>query len=142
MRNSHKLFTLVFAAVLFIGALAVDASAQTRRGVRSVNRPVIVRTYVARPYYYRPYYYGYGGFWNRGFYDPFYDPYFYDPYLNYQRQKYYLEQELRGNERELRQHLEKYNRDGVITAKEREELDDDYRDVAKAKRKLQEFLRR
>lgn len=141
MKYSQKLLTLVFAAVLFIGAMAVNASAQTRRGARIVNRPVIVRTYVGRPYY-RPYYYGYNRFWNRGFYDPFYDPYFYDPYLRAQRQRYYLEQELRGNERELRQHLEKYNRDGVITAKERRELDDDYRDVAKAKRNLQQFNRR
>ena len=141
MNHSHKFLTFVFAAVLFIGAMIADASAQTRRSVRAVNRPVIVRTYVGRPYY-RPYYYGYNRFWNRGFYDPFYDPYFYDPYLRAQRQRYYLEEELRGNQRELRKHLEKYNRDGVITAKEREELDDDYRDVAKAKRKLQQFNRR
>lgn len=142
MKHSHKFLTFVFAAVLFIGAMAVDASAQTRRGVRSVNRPVIVRTYVARPYLYSPYYYGYNRFSRFGYYDPFYDPYFYDPYLRAQRQRYYLEEELRGNQRELRKHLEKYNRDGVITAKEREELDDDYRDVAKAKRKLQQFNRR
>jgi hypothetical protein len=142
MKYSQKLLTLVFSAVLFIGAMAIDASAQTRRGVRSVNRPVIVRTYVARPYYYSPYYYGYNRFSRFGYYDPFYDPYFYDPYLNAQRQRYYLQQELNGNQRELRKHLEKYNADGVITAKERRELDDDYRDVAKAKRKLQEFDRR
>lgn len=136
MKYSQKLFSLVFAAILIIGGLTVSASAQRRRE-RTVRRPVIVRTYVARPYYYRPYYYGY---WNRGFYDPFYDPYFSDPYLRAQRQRYYLEEELKGNQRELKQHLEKYNRDGVITEKERKELDDDYRDVAKAKRKLQEFL--
>lgn len=141
MKHSHKLLTLVFAAVLFIGAMVADASAQTRRGVRVINRPVIVRTYVARPYLYRPYYYGYNRFGNYGYYDPFYDPYFYDPYLRAQRQRYYLQQELRGNERELRKHLEKYNADGVITPKERKELDDDYRDVARAKRNLAEFDR-
>jgi hypothetical protein len=58
------------------------------------------------------------------------------------RQKYYLEKELRGNKEELRKHLEKYNADGVITAKERKELDDDYRDVERAQRKLNEFNRR
>jgi hypothetical protein len=133
MKHSHEFLTLVLAAVLFIGAMVADASAQTRRGGRVINRPVVVRTYVARPYLYSPYYYGYNRFSRFGYYDP---------YLRAQRQRYYLEQELRGNERELRQHLEKYNHDGVITAKEREELDDDYRDVAKAKRKLQEFNRR
>jgi hypothetical protein len=143
MKHSHKLFSFVFAAFLLLGALTINASAQTRRsGVRVIKRPVIVRPYVVRPYaYYSPYYYGYNGFYNRGFYDPFYDPYFYDPYLRAQRQRYYLQQELRGNQRELAKHLEKYRADGVITAKERRELDDDYRDVARAKRKLAEFER-
>lgn len=140
MKYSQKLITLVFAAVLLIGGMVTSASAQ-RRGVRVINRPVVVRTYVARPYVVRPYYYGYNRLWNYGYYDPFYDPYFYDPYLRAQRQRYYLQQELRGNQRELSKHLEKYRADGVITAKERRELDDDYRDVAKAKRKLAEFER-
>jgi hypothetical protein len=139
MKYSHKLITLAFAAVLLIGGTVTSASAQ-RRGVRVINRPVVVRTYV-RPYVVRPYYYGYNRLWNYGYYDPFYDPYFSDPYLRAQRQRYYLQQELRGNQRELGKHLEKYNADGVITAKERRELDDDYRDVAKAKRKLAEFER-
>jgi hypothetical protein len=140
MKYSHKLIALAFAAVLLIGGMATSASAQ-RRGGRIVNRPRVVRTYIARPYVVRPYYYGYNRLWNYGYYDPFYDPYFSDPYLNAQRQRYYLQQELRGNQRELGKHLEKYNADGVITAKERRELDDDYRDVAKAKRKLAEFER-
>jgi hypothetical protein len=140
MKYSHKLVALIFAAVLLIGGVVISASAQ-RRSVRVINRPVVVRTYVARPYVVRPYYYGYNRLWNYGYYDPFYDPYFSDPYLRAQRQRYYLQQELRGNQRELSKHLEKYRADGVITAKERRELDDDYRDVAKAKRKLAEFER-
>lgn len=141
MKRSHKLFTLVFAAALLLGGMATSVAAQKRRGVRVINRPVVVRNYVVRPYLVRPYYYGYNRFWNHPYYDPFYDPYFYDPYLRAQRQRYYLQQELKGNQRELRKHLEKYRADGVITAKERRELDDDYRDVAKAKRKLAEFER-
>ncbi len=131
MKYSKKILTLLFAIVLLAGSSAISVSAQ-RRGVRVIKRPIIVR-----PYYYN--YYGYNRYWN-SWYDPFYgDPYFYDPYLNERRQKYYLERELKGNRRELRKHLEKYNADGVITAKERKELEDDYRDVAKAERKLREF---
>jgi hypothetical protein len=136
MKYSNKLFALVFAAILLIGAASVDVSAQRRRAGKRI---VVYRPYVVRPYV-NPYY-GYNRFWNYGYYDSFYDPYYYDPYLRAQRQRYYLRQELRGNERELRKHLEKYRADGVITAKERRELDDDYRDVAKAKHKLAEFER-
>lgn len=133
MRFTRRIITLFFAFVLLIGSMAISAAAQKRKGVRVIQRPVIVR-----PYYYNNYY-GYSRYWNP-WYDSFYgDPFFYDPYLSERRQKYYLERELRGNQRELRKHLEKYNADGVITAKEREELADDYRDVDKAKRKLAEF---
>ena len=133
MKNTKTLLTIAFAIVLLFGAAVISASAQ-RRVVRVVRQPVVVSPY-----------YGYNLYWNRWnrFYDPFYrDLYFSDPYLEVQRQKYYLQQELKGNQRELAKHLEKYRADGVITAKEREELDDDYRDVAKAKRKLAEFNRR
>ena len=119
--------------LLLFGSAAITVSAQ-RRIVRVVRRPVVVSPY-----------YGYNWYrnrWNR-LYDPFYrDLYFSDPYLNAQRQRYYLQQELKGNQRELEKHLKKYRADGVITAKEREELDDDYRDVEKAKRKLAEFDRK
>jgi len=134
MKNIRNLLTLAFVIVLLIGSAAVSASAQRRGTVRIIRRPVIVRPY-----------YGYNLYWNRWnrWHDPFYnDLYFYDPYLNAQRQRYYLQEELNGDQRELRKHLEKYNADGVITAKERKELEDDYSDVAKAKRKLAEFDRR
>lgn len=135
MKYTRNLLTIAFAIVLLIGSTVVSTSAQTRRGtVRVIRRPVVVRPY-----------YGYSNwYWrNRYFYDPFYsDFYFYDPYLNAQRQRYYLQQELSGNERELAKHLEKYRADGVITAKEQKELDDDYKDVAKSKRKLADFNRK
>src|SRR5829696_336640 len=116
MKQTSKFLTLIFAVVLFIGLAAADASAQRRSGGRFIQRPVIVRQYYIRRY--NPYWY-----WNS-----WGNPYFYDPYLSERRQRYYLENELRGNREELRKHLEKYNADGVITAKERAELDDDYRD--------------
>ena len=136
MKYSGKLLTLFFAAFLLIGTAVILTPAQRRGTVRVYRRPIVVR-----PYYYNPYYYGSLNRWNY-WGDLFYsDPYFYDPYLRAQRQRYYLQQELNGNKRELRKHLEKYNADGVITAKEREELADDYRDVEKATRKLKEFER-
>ena len=133
MKFTNKILTLVFAMVLLTGLAAISVSAQSRGG-RGYRRPVVVRQYYVRPnpFWYRHY---------RG-YSSYYDPYFYDPYLNARRQLYYLERELNGNKAELRKHLEKYRADGVITAKEREELNDDYRDVEKAQRKLNEFSRR
>src|SRR5215213_7617097 len=113
MKFTNKLLTFVFAIILLTGFASISASAQ-RRGVRVIRRPVVVRQYyVPNPYWYRNYYWG------------SYDPYFYDPYLRAREQQYYLERELRGNTAELRKHLEKYRADGVITAKEREELADD-----------------
>ena len=136
MKYGKGLFITFFAILLFGGALVLDTQAQTRRTV-VVQRPVVVqRTIVRRPYwgyrsFYRPYW-GYSGF---------YDPYYYSPYLRYAEQKYYLERELRGNQRELAEHQEKYRADGVITAKEQRELEDDIKDVRKAKANLNQFLR-
>jgi len=130
MKHTRKFLTLIFAAVLLIGLAAADASAQRRGGGRFIQRPVIVRQYYVRRY---------NPFWYRNYWG---NPYFYDPYLSERRQRYYLENELRGNREELRKHLEKYNADGVITAKERAELSDDYRDVQRSERKLNDFRRR
>lgn len=134
MKNFKRAILVAFAVMMFAGVFALDASAQTRRVV--VKRPVVVRpVVVARPYwYYNPYYYGYG-------YGSYYDPYWSSPYLRYQEQKFYLERELRGNERELAEHREKYSRDGFISAKEQRELDDDVKDVRNSRAKLQRFLR-
>ena len=138
MKYSKNILTIAFAIVLFIGSAVLSTPAQRVTGGRISQRPVVVQRYVrVRPYY------GYSRFWNPLYnsfgFGGYYDPYFYDPYLRQQREKYNLQKELSGNRKELRKHLEKYNADGVITAKEKKELDDDYKDVAKAERKLREF---
>ena len=131
MKYGKRILITFFAILLLGGALALDTPAQ-RRGVVVVQRPVVVRQVIRRPYWgYRPY-------WR---YSGFYDPYYYSPYLRYAEQKYYLERELRGNERELAKHQEKYRADGVITAKERRELEDDISDVRRARANLDRFLR-
>lgn len=129
MKYSKNILTIAFAAILFIGSAAISTSAQRRGGGRVIVRPVVVS----------PYYYGFHRYWNPWGYGFYGDPYYYDPYLSERRQRYYLQNELNGNRRELQKHLEKYKADGVITAKEKRELDDDYRDVTKAERKLREF---
>lgn len=132
MKYTGKILTLAFAMVLLIGSAAIATQAQRRTG----GTRVIVRPSIVRPYY------GYRRYWNRR-YNPFYSSlYFYDPYLEAQRQRNYLQNELNGNQKELRKHLEKYRADGVITAKEQEELNDDYRDIERAKRNLAAFDRR
>lgn len=133
MKYIKRAIISAFAVLMFGGALALDASAQNRGTV--VQRPVVVRRAIVR----RPYW-GYRPYWRSRFYDPFYDPYYYSPYLRYQDQKYRLESEVRGNERELRQHQEKYRADGVITAKERRELEDDVKDVRESRARLSRFL--
>jgi hypothetical protein len=129
MKFTKGILTFVFAIVLFAAFSAINTQAQTR-GVRIVRRPVIVRPYYG---WYNPY--RRWNYWGNPYY-------YYDPYQQLREQQYYLERELSGNRAELRKHLEKYNADGVITAKEREELNDDYRDVEKAQRNLNEFNRR
>lgn len=129
MKHTRKFLTLIFAAIIFLGLTAIDASAQRRgRSIgRTYHRPLIVRRYVVRdPFWYDRY-------WN--------DVYFYDPYLSAARQRSYLQRELSGNREELRKHLEKYRADGVLTDKERKELDDDYRDVRRSEQRLREFNR-
>ena len=135
MRLRSKFLSLIFAAFVVVGGLAVSsASAQTRSGGTTVQRPIVVRTVVYR----RPYY---NRFWRNRFYDPFYDSYYSSPYLRVKDREYSLRSELAGNRRELAQHLEKYRADGVITSKEQRELDDDYKDVANSERKLRAFTR-
>lgn len=118
---------LVFALIFSAGAFVSSSQAQTRR----VIRPVVV---------YRPVYYRSFGF-HRYYYDPFWADMYKTPYERYLEERYYAERELAGNQRELAKHQEKYSRDGVITAKERRELDDDVRDVAKARARLNQLNR-
>ena len=135
MRLRSKFLSLIFAMFVVIGGLAVSsASAQSRGSGTTAQRPIVVRTVVYR----RPYY---NRYWGSRFYDPFYDSYYYSPYLRVKDQEYRLRSELAGNRRELQKHLEKYRADGVITAKEQRELDDDYKDVANSERKLRAFSR-
>ena len=118
MRYKKLFLTLVFALFLTGGAFFTSASAQTRRVV------------VYRPVYVRP-------FWGyRHYYDPFWRDMYKTPYERYLEERWYAQRELQGNLRELSKHREKYAADGVITAKERRELDDDVRDVAKARARL------
>lgn len=137
MRSIKRIGVFLIAMIVLMAGMVISASAQRRvRSVqRVVHKPVIVRRVYWRSPFYRRYY---DPFYSR-YYDPFYDPYFYDPYLRARRERAYLEDRVRGNERELRKHREKYGRDGVITAKERRELDDDIRDVQRSRARLREF---
>jgi hypothetical protein len=132
MRLRNKFLSLIFAMFVVIGGLAVSSASAQTRGSVTVQRPIVVRTVVYR----RPYY---NRYWGSRFYDPFYDPYYSSPYLRYKDREYSLRSELAGNRRELQKHLEKYRADGVITAKEQRELNDDYKDVANSQRKLRSF---
>jgi hypothetical protein len=99
-----------------MGTAAIAASAQTRGG-RRFHRPV------------RVYYVQRDPFWSWN-----YNPYYYE-----RQQRYYMENRLEGDRRELAEHLEKYNADGVLTAKERRELEDDYKDVNRARADLRRY---
>lgn len=139
MKKGRKLIVSAFAILMFAGALAINASAQTggRVVIRRVKvRPVAVRHY-ASPYW------GYSNYWGDPYwgYSSFYNPYWNNPYLRYQEQKYYLQRELRSNQRELQKHQQKYSVDGYISPKERKELDDNISDVQKSRQKLREFNR-
>lgn len=137
MRSSSKFLTFVFTMFVAAAGFVISADAQTRRGVtvtRVRTQPVVVRRVIYRDPFWRHRY------WGRRYYDPFYDPYYYSPYLRYKHRETRLREELAGNRRELAIHLRKYRADGVLTNKERRELEDDRRDVARAERKLREFL--
>jgi hypothetical protein len=130
MKYRRIILTTAFALMMLAGGLIGEASAQR---VVYVQRPVIVRSYIYRDPFWRTRYYGYS---------PFYDSYYYQsPYERYLERRYYLQQELAGNRRELAKHQRKYRADGVITAKEQRELDDDIRDVQRSAQKLRSFSR-
>ena len=141
MKRSKLFLTIAFATFMFLGGLAVNTSAQVT--VRRVRRPVVVRPVYASPYwgYGRyGYYRGYYGYY-RGYYDPFWDSYYQSPYERYQEQKFYLQREVAGNQRELEKHRAKYRADGYISPKEQRELEDDVRDVQRSIQKLNNFTR-
>lgn len=122
LRKRFPLLAILF--LMFVGVFAfsaTDVSAQTR--TRVIYRPV----YVYRPFY------------NRWHYDPFYSSYYYDPYLEAQRNRYYAQQRVARERRDMAEHKEKYYADGVITAKERAQMIDDQRQLANAQRDLQRY---
>ena len=131
MKNGKKILTIFFAMFMLGVGFTYEASAQRRVVIR---RPVVVRSYVYRDPFWRTRYYGYGS--------PYYDSFYYQsPYERYREQQYYLQRELVGNQRELAEHQRKYRADGVITAKEQRELQDDINDVRKSQAKLRSFGR-
>ena len=114
--------------------VSAEAQSRSRTSVSTTQRrPVVVRRVIYRDPFWRSRYWRY--------YDPFYDPFYRSPYLRLKDREAQLRNELAGNRRELEKHLKKYQADGVITDKEQRELDDDYKDVANAERKLKQFLR-
>ena len=133
MNKGKNILTLIFAALMVTGAFVISGPAQTRR---IIVRPVVVRRNVS-PYR------GYRNYWGSPAwrYSNVYDPYWNDPYLRYQEQRYYLQRELQGNERELQKHEQKYRADGYISPKEQKELADDIRDVQRSRQKLRQYGR-
>jgi hypothetical protein len=125
MRFRRQIGIFISVIVFLVGIMAINTSAQTRRVVR-VYRPVYVH-----------HYWGYDPFWGSGWYDP----YFYDPYLRAQRDKYYKEKAVRDASRKLAKDSAKYRSDGVITAKEQEELMKRRHDYEKAVASLNKFNR-
>jgi hypothetical protein len=124
MKISKAILISAFALIVFISIGAVRVSAQERE--KRGDRPIVI-------YYYDPFW-----SWNRWQYDS-YDPYFYDPYLRERRQVYYLREEVRDARSDLKEHMDEYNSDGIITADERRELNEDYGDLNEALNDLEEY---
>lgn len=127
MNYRKRLGVLIFSLLVAGGIFTVGASdASAQNSVRRVvYRPVFIR----RPYVYR------------GWYDPFYDPYFGDPYLNERRNRYYAEERLERERRDMVEHREKYSADGYIDDKERKQMISDREQLAKAQRDLRRYRR-
>lgn len=132
MRDLKRYILLGLAALFLVGLMEIAAPAQRRTVV--VRRPVVVH---------RIYYRHYDPFWRGTLWDPYwgYDPYFYDPYLRAQRERYYLQDDVKDKRKDLAKHREKYNSDGYLTPKEREKLAKDQEKYAKAVAKLNRFNR-
>ena len=109
---------------MFAFAGASEVSAQQRTVRRVIYRPV----YIRRPFFY-----------SRFYNDPFYDPYYYDPYLRAQRDRYYAEQRVARERRDLAEHRAKYYADGILTPKEQEQMASDREQLAKALRDARRY---
>jgi hypothetical protein len=130
MKFGKRSLTFVFALFMLMGTYVYSAQAQTGR-VIVVRRPVVVR----------PYYNPYWGARAWRYYDPFYADLYKSPYERYLEEKWYAERELAGNQRELQEHQQKYRADGFISPKEQKELQDDIKDVQKARARLNRLNR-
>ena len=119
------LFSILMLGGMFAFAGASEASAQT-----SVRRVVYRPVFIRRP------------FFHSRFYDPFYDPYYYDPYLNAQRNKYYAEQKVARERRDMAEHKAKYYSDGILTPKEQAQMASDQEQLAKAIRDARRYSTR
>ena len=126
MKYRNRFVVFLFSILMLVGVFAFagtnDVSAQTRTVRRVIYRPVFVR----RPFFYR------------SFYDPFYDPYFYDPFLRAQRDKYYADQRVARERRDMAEHRAKFYADGILTPKEQEQMRSDQEQLAKALHDLRE----
>lgn len=123
MRYTKRFALLVFSLIFLMGVYVSTASAQRR----VYRRPLIIRTY--DPWFYS----------NRYWWDN--DPYFYDPYLREQREKHYKQKDVKDARAKLNKNREKYYSDGVLTAKEEENLAKRQRDYEKKVASLDKFNR-
>jgi hypothetical protein len=122
MRYARKLGVVFSVLFILLGIMVVSTTAQTRK---RIHRPIIIRQYVYDPFWYSRY-------WG-------YDPYFADPYLRERRERYSKEKAVKDARRKLKADREKFNADGILTAKERQKLDKRVEKYNKAVRKLAEF---
>ena len=125
MKLTKRFAILAFSFLMFVGVMmfsAQETSAQVRR-TRVIYRPV----YVTSPFY------------RSWYYDPFYDPYLYDPYLRERQNRYYAEQRVARERRDMALHKEKYYADGYITPKEQAQMIDDQRQLANAVADLRRY---
>lgn len=113
--------------MLFLGAMVVSASAQTRTVV--VSRPIIVRPYVGSFYGWRD------PFWRWDYYNSYSG----DPFYWEMRQRYYDQQSLRDARKKLAKDQAKYRADGYLTPKEQEKLAKDQRNYYKALQRVRQY---
>ena len=126
MRYLKRISAIISLMAVIFAAGTISSQAQVRGG----RRVVIVRP-AFHGGFYRPY----------GFYNPFYEPYYYDPYLQAQREKYYLQKDVKDKRKDLAKHQEKYGEDGYVTPKEQEKLAKDREKYEKAQAKLNKYNR-
>jgi len=125
-----KYFAFIGITAFFLVSMSTDASAQkviTTQISTTRVRPVVARRVFFRRHYDR--------FWD----SYYYDPYFYDPFLRAQREKFYLQEDVKDKKKDLAKDQEKFNRDGVLTIEEREKLARDEEKLGRAIAKLNKF---